>query len=205
MNKTKHTSSMKCKTVLNAHNVFPMGLLLFFFIFALTLLPAYSQVESREFKEKNNALLFPWEIYVGGSFYRVPTLKNWYFGPEITVQRALSKNFGLYATLSYLAVKTSKRGYDYREGFPVEGGFWLAILQEELPLKIGAGLNYIFGSDSDGGEINELGFHISTHGTYWLNDKWGIYLKGVLRFWPSDKHSSSTFSPSISAGIGFRF
>ena len=148
---------------------------------------------------------YHWEFCIGGTDYYVSEANYWNFGPELTIQYAFSLTNGIYATVSYPSTRMTSRGYGFREGFPIDIGGWLTTRNYTTRLKLGAGLSHIFGSDSDGSEIKGLGAHLSAHGSYWFSKNIGAWVRGVLRFWLTGRQHDSKFSPSFSAGIGFRF
>jgi hypothetical protein len=153
-------------------------------------------------KETN---IYRWEFCIGGADYYVTDSNYWNFGPELTVQYAFSVTGGMYAAASYPAVRMTSRGYGFREGFPMDIGGWLSPRRWTSRLKLGAGLSHIFGSDSDGSEIKGFGAHFSAHGSFWFSKNIGAWVRGVFRFWFAERRYDSKFSPSFSAGIGFRF
>jgi len=199
MNKKAYQFKKKQKNVKDLSKAVWQWNLLFFMVIFFSVFPLFSQ------EEKESSNVFRWEISLGGVSYYVSSANNWNFGPELIVQHALSETFGIYASISYPSVRMTSRGYGFREGFPVDGGIWVCTRSVNPQIKLGGGLSHIFGSDSDGSQINNFGAHISTHVAYWFKPHIGIWARGVLRLWLGDRHSDSRSSPSFSAGVGFRF
>ena len=165
----------------------------------LCVLPAFGQAE------KENPGIFHWEFSLGGVSYYVSSANNWNFGPELTIQYAFANTYGIYVTVAYPTLRMTSRGYGFREGLPFDGGIWISSRSMKSPFKLGLGLSYIFGSDSDGSDVKGFGPHISTQASYWFTRHVGIWGRGVLRFWLGEHRHDSQFSPSFSAGLGFRF
>ena len=173
----------------------------FFFFFLFILLCTFPS----NGQEKKETGVLQWEFSIGGNSYYVSSANYWNFGPELTVQYAFSNTHGIYFSTIYPTVMMTSRGYGFREGFAFDLGGWLSPRRFRSWLKFGVGLSYIFGSDADGSQIRMGGVHIGSQASYWFKRKVGLWVRGVLRFWKKDRHNDDYFSPSFSAGIGFRF
>lgn len=175
-----------------------MIVLIMLFAFSASNVSAYGQ-------DRENTDYFKWEFSLGGISYYVSKANYWNFGPELVIQYALNKKWGVYGGISYPYKRMAQRGYGFREGFPFDIGASLSTGDTNLVLKYGLGISYIFGSDSDGSIHREFGAHISGHLSFWFTDNIGAYLRGILRLWLGDREGEGATSPSLSAGIGFRF
>jgi hypothetical protein len=147
-----------------------------------------------------------WQLLLGGSVYYVSKANNWNFGPDLTINYSISQSRGIYWSVVYPFTRMTSKGYGFREGLAFDLGFWIAPRQIHSWLHLGAGFNYIFGSDADGSLLRAFGSHISAQVLYWLKDSiFGMQLRGVMRYWFSEMHSDSRLTSSFSAGIALRF
>ena len=156
-------------------------------------------------KENEKHDVFHWEFSIGGTSYYISRANYWNFGPELTVQYAFSTTKGIYVSFLYPTTRMTSRGYGFREGLAFDLGGWLSPRPVQSWLKLGLGFSYIFGSDADGSIIRGSAAHTSAQVSYWFKKNVGVWVRGVLRLWISERRNESKFGPSFSAGIGFRF
>lgn len=148
---------------------------------------------------------FRWEFSIGGISYYVSKVNYWNFGPELIIQYALKKNWGVYGSISYPYKRMTNRGYGFREGFPFDIGAFLSTGKTNLVMNFGLGISYIWGSDSDGSYLGDFGGHVSGHLSFWITNHFGAFARATLRLWLGERYGDGAASPSISAGLSFRF
>jgi hypothetical protein len=93
---------------------------------------------------------------------------------------------------------------DISDGIVADAGFWKSFGSDRAPSILLIGGSVIAGSDSDGGTLGGGGIHAGFRQEIWLGSGFGLYGRGVLRYWFS-RREQPDFTPSVSGGVCLRF
>jgi len=170
----------------------------FVIVLLLLAIPSYT-------KEKQDYDQLRWTIIVEGATYKVSEVNDWGWGLGLKIMYGLSPTFGIH--VGAVGIPTTKGGYSFR-GLALDGGIWFRLPSLKHWLTFEAGLNHIFGDDSDGSLWKAFGAHIGAHATLWLGKHIGLCGRAVFRYWFKKEdsfRSTNATSPSLSAGLAFRF
>jgi hypothetical protein len=124
---------------------------------------------------------------------------GWGNGFEAGLLVRLWRNGGLHAS-GFL----SSDSRDISDGFVADAGLWKSFGPAAAPSILLIGGSLIAGSDSDGGTLAGGGLHAGFRQEIWFGSGFGIYGRGVLRYWLS-RREQPAFTPSVCGGICLRF
>jgi hypothetical protein len=170
----------------------------FVIVLLLLAIPSYT-------KEKQDYDHLRWTINVEGTNYKVSEVNDWGWGLGLKIMYGLSGTFGIHA--GAIGIPTTNGGYSFR-GLALDGGIWFRLPSLKHWLTFEAGINHIFGDDSDGSLWLATGAHAGANATYWLGKHIGLFGRAVFRFWFKKEDSfrgRNATSPSFSAGLALRF
>jgi hypothetical protein len=124
---------------------------------------------------------------------------GWGNGLEAGLLLRLWRNGGVHAS-GFLSSDSN----DISDGIVADAGFWKSFGSDGAPSILLIGGSVIAGSDSDGGTLGGGGIHAGFRQEIWLGSGFGLYGRGVLRYWFS-RREQPDFTPSVSGGVCLRF
>jgi hypothetical protein len=124
---------------------------------------------------------------------------GWGNGFEAGILFRIWRSSGIHAS-GFLSSDSN----DISDGIVADVGFWKSFGFSGAPSIFLIGGSVIAGSDSDGRTLGGAGIHAGFRQEIWLGSGFGLYGRGVLRYWLS-RREQPDFTPSVSGGICLRF